>query len=49
MIQFDVILSDIGGHGLAQIIMTLMLAYVNLPGGFNGVFTVFGAYKPEYR
>ena len=49
MIQFDVVLRDIGGYGLAQIIMTLLLAYNGLPNGYNAVFTVFGAYRPDYR
>ena len=49
MIQFDVVLKDIGGHGLAQIVFTLLLAYNSVASGYSAVFTVFGAYTPNYR
>ena len=49
MIHFDVVLLDVGGVGLAQVYIFLILSYFNIPSGFNGVFTVFGAYRPNYR
>ena len=49
MIHFDTVLLDIGGIGLTQILYILFLSYYNIPAGFNAVFTVFGAYKPDYR
>ena len=49
MIQFDVLLEDIGGHGLIQVIYALLLSYYRIPAAFTGLFTIFGAYTPDYR
>ena len=49
MIEFDVILEDLGGAGLSQIVLVLILNYFSAIVGFNALATVFIAYKPDFR
>ena len=49
MIQFDIILEDIGEIGLAQIILFGFIAYFNICGGVNALASVFIAYEPPVR
>ena len=49
MFLFDVLLDDIGGLGLSQILLILMLSYYNISAGMNAIATVFIAPTPEYR
>ncbi|XP_078493967.1 organic cation transporter protein-like [Ciona intestinalis] len=49
MIQFDVLLNRLGGAGLSQVIIFVLLSYFNVPGGFNALATVFIAYVPDSR
>ena len=49
MIQFEVLLNDLGEFGLAQIILFVLLTSSNISGGINALATVFIAYEPDYR
>jgi len=49
MINFDVVLENLGGFGAGQISIFFLLSYGNLIGGFNSLATVFIAYNPDSR
>ena len=49
MVLFGVLLEDLGGFGLSQIILFLMLCYYHISAGMNDLATVFIAYTPNYR
>jgi len=49
MINFDVLLENLGGFGAGQIAICFLLSYGNLIGGFNALASVFIAYIPDSR
>lgn len=49
MIQYDVLLEDLGGFGTSQIILVFILCYFNISAGMNTLATVFIAHTPHYR
>ena len=49
MIDFDVVLEQIGGFGRYQIILVCMVCYYSIPSGINSLAPVFMNYKPDYR
>ena len=49
MIEFDVILEDLGGAGLSQFVLVLIMSYCRIVTAFNTLATVFIAYKPDFR
>ena len=49
MIQFEVLLNDLGEFGLAQIILFALLSFSSISGGINALATVFIAYESDFR
>ena len=49
MIQFEVLLNDLGEFGLSQILLFVLLSSSSIVGGLNSLATVFIAYEPNYR
>ena len=47
MIQYDILLEDIGTFGLAQIVICLLLSYYDVSIGMNALATVFIQQAPE--
>ena len=49
MTNFNILLKELGKTGKAQIILFLMLSYINIYGGFSCFSTVYTTYLPNYR
>lgn len=49
MIDFDVLLNNLGAFGIYQIVIFSSLMYFQIPGGMNSIAPVFISYTPEYR
>ena len=47
MINYDVLLEDLGSFGISQILIVLMLCYYNIAGGMNSLATVFIQHSPD--
>jgi len=47
MINFDVLLDDLGAFGLSQILIVLMLSYYQIAGGMNSLASVFIQHSPD--
>lgn len=49
MIDFDVILNQIGGFGLIQKLLGFIIGYTAILSGFNTMSVVFINYTPDHR
>jgi len=49
MTNFNILLKELGKTGKAQIILFLMLSYINIYAGFSCFSTVYTTYLPNYR
>ena len=49
MIDFDDVLYHLGGFGLYQIMLVVMVCYYSIPSGMNSLAPVFMNYRPDCR
>lgn len=49
MIDFDIVLTQIGGFGLAQKVLGIVIGYTAILSGFNTMSPVFINFTPDYR
>ena len=47
MINYDVLLDDLGAFGLSQILIVAMLCYYHIPGAMIAIAPVFIQHNPE--